>query len=468
MKNDQQQPTDSSEDWLRQTLGAYRPEAPADAWQRLVPQLPQRKRRRPFVFWLSGAAAVAATAVAFFVIFRNAEMPTAAPVSVEKTPTAAQAAPIVLPDVLEKKGAAGSAEKPATATGEPVLKNEFSRKNGPQPASGLPKNLAAATPAGAVFLKREAFGAFGFSEKPTAAATAFSEKSVPPQTETPLEKLPARGLAPLVLADSPLPEVQFFAAQVLPKKANAPLFWLGIEAAPAFFILKNMGGMPAGLSFPEIHQHPGYGWQTGVSLAFEPLENWRVTLGIQHFRQTHEAQHTATLRLIDGVCLNPNDPGLKEYEFQYAVGSGSRQNDLTLRMLQQDAGSTMPDDEPFALDMKMLHRSAAWRVPLTIERRFGRGKWQGFVRSGAVVDFSEKNKIEVTHFSETCQELCFHSGHVPSAQASATARASVGWLVSAGIERPIFRRAALRFEPFLVGQKEVLQGGLNLGLWFSN
>jgi hypothetical protein len=204
-------------------------------------------------------------------------------------------------------------------------------------------------------------------------------------------------------------------------------------------------------------------------LAFEPRKNWRVALGLQHFRQSHAAQHSATLRLMNGVCLNPNDPGLKEYEFNYAlVSGGGDQSDITLRLQQQHIGSTMPMDESFVLDMKTVHRSAAWRVPLSVERRFGPGRWSGFLRGGAAVEFAEKSNMEVTHFTEACADLCFQSGHVPTIQVSTNPRISVGWLAGAGIERRFSSWAAFRVEPFLIGKKHGLQGGLSVGLLFSN
>ena len=480
MNSDQQQPHDPTENWLRQTLGSHRPEAPADAWQRLAPHLPQRKRRRPFAFWLTGAAVGAAAVVVLFWFLKNDETPAAPPVLVEKTPPGAQDVPAALPENLtavenakiwsdknpgvsarpnfEKK----VAEKPRGFSNSKILENT------PAEAFARTEKSAATSNFAPDFSKKETAGAFDFSEKEIAAAPAFLEKPAPPSAQNPLEKLPGISLAPLVLAGKPLPEFQFSAAPILPKKAKAPRFWLGIEAAPALFMRKNMGEMPVGLAFPEMHDRPGNGWQAGVSLAFEPLKNWRIATGIQHLRQTHEAAHSATLRLMDGVCLNPHDAGLKEYQFQYAVVSGGEQSDLTLRLQQQDIGSTMPADEPFTLDMKTVHRSAAWRIPLTVERRFGAGKWRGFVRGGAVVDFSEKTKTEVTHFTEACQDLCFQSDHVPTIQATAPASTSVGWLAGAGIERQVSRRAALRFEPFMVGQKGSMQCGLSLGLLFSN
>lgn len=472
MKSDQNQPHDPTENWLRQALGGHRPEAPADAWQRLAPHLPQRKRRRPLVFWMSSAAVGAAAAFALFWFLKNAGTPAASPVSIEKTPPIAQAAPAVLPEGLEGKEAAISAESPAPPTAETFSKKHFSGKNSPTAEANFSKSKPTTATSPASFSEKNSLNTTPIlPENSAATATGqpdFPEKPAPPRAENPLEKLPGQPLAPLLFAEKPLPELQFPTAPILPKKAKAPRFWLGIEAAPALFMRKNMGETPVGLAFPETHPHPGHGWQTGISLAFEPRKNWRVALGIQHLRQTHKAAHSATLRLMDGVCLNPNDPGLKEYEFRYAVVSGGEQSNLTLRLQQQDIGSTMPDDEPFTLDMKTVHRSAAWRVPLTVERRFGTGGWRGFVRGGASVDFSEKTKIKVMHFTEACQDLCFQSGHHPAIEASMPNGVSVGWLAGAGIERQISRRAALRFEPFMVGQKGLMQCGLNLGLLLSN
>jgi len=483
MKSDQNQPHDPTENWLRQTLGNHRPDAPADAWQRLAPHLPQRKRRRPFAFWLSGAAVGAAAVVALFWFLKNAETPTAPPVSVEKTPPIAQAAPAVLPENFGKNEAATAPGNSAPPTIAPFSKTNFSGKNSPTAEASFSKYNPTTATSAANFSEKNsvkiapilpetlpatATGKPDFSEKTTAAAPAFLGNPAPPQAENPLEKLPGKIPAPLVLAEKPLPGFQFTAAPIFPKKAKASRFWFGIEAAPAVFLKKLAAENTAGLVFPSTPLHPGRGWQAGVSLAFEPRKNWRVATGIQHFGQTHEAAHSATLRLADGVLLNPHDTGLKEYQFQYAIVSGGERSDLTLRLQQQDIGSTMPADEPFTLDMKTVHRSTAWRVPLTVERRFGTGKWRGLVRGGAVVDFSEKTKIEVTHYTEACQDLCFQSGHVPAIQATVPARTSVGWLAGAGIERRVFGRAALRFEPFAVGQKGSMQCGLSLGLLFSN
>ncbi len=455
MKSDQNQPHDPTENWLRQTLGGFQPDAPEDAWQRLAPHLPLRKRRRPSVFWLSSVAAGAA-AVALFWFLKNAETPAAPPILVEKMPPIAQVLQnssddskssddCKSPDEKLQKPSDGSKSSDEKLQPQnPLAKRNYPQKNRPKPASILPKN------------------------RPATNSSDDLESSVERLTANSSDDLESSDERPPVFAEKAQPEIQFSAAPIFPKKAKFPRFWLGIEAAPSLFMRKNMGGMPSGLVFPEMHSRPGNGWLAGLSLAFAPLKNWRVASGIQHFQQNHEAQHSATLRLMDGVHLNPHVAGLKEYEFQYAVVSGGEQSDLTLRLQQQDIGTTMPDDEPFTLDMKTVHRSTAWRVPLTVERRFGMGNWSGFVRGGAVVVFSEKSTVEVTHFTEVCQDLCFQGGHVPKIRASAPNKIALGWLVGAGIERQVFSRAGLRFEPFLVGQKGSMQCGLNFGLLFSN
>ncbi len=58
----------------------------------------------------------------------------------------------------------------------------------------------------------------------------------------------------------------------------------------------------------------------------------------------------ATMRLMDGVCLNPGDPGSKEYEFQYTLKSNGNETAVTMHIAQVDSISKMPTHEPFALD----------------------------------------------------------------------------------------------------------------------
>ncbi len=443
---------DSTEHWLRQKLGGFQHDAPADAWQRLEPNLPKKRRRRPPVFgW--NLAAVAAAFGACFLIFKLKNVPPTAPIFEQKQPAA-------LP-LIAKTNAESSHFLERKA--EVPSPNAMSfRKNQPKIERGIWADSLEMT-------------SQSDSSTPLFADQKFEDKSLPAQTgvfhfekKLTLEKLPAHAIAPL--AETVFrPELQPIFQPILPSRSSAkPRFWFGFEVAPAIFLQNNQSENLRGLAFAEQSAHPGRGWQAGISGAFQPRKNWRFALGIQHLQQTHEAAHTATLRLMDGVVLNSNDPGLKEYEFQYAVISGGQQSKLSLQLQQQDIGTTMPDDKPFMLDMKTVRSSTAWRVPLTVERRFGSGRWQVFLRGGAIIDFAQKSNLQVTHFTEVCQDLCFQSGHIPKIQAVTTTQNSLGWLVGAGIERRFSSRAALRFEPFWAGQKGSLQVGLAVGLLFSN
>ncbi|MBK9271638.1 MAG: hypothetical protein IPM48_08560 [Saprospiraceae bacterium] len=469
MKSDQQKPaTDSTEKWLDQIIGDYCPEAPANAWQRLEQHLPQRKRRRPLAFWLSTGVVVVAAAISIGWFLKNSEALATPTGSVEKGQLIVQASAGELSENLKKKKAAILIEKPEVATSAQFSKNHFSSKYSLEGGPVLAKYWTHETPVKSTFLKNEEHEARGFLEKTIAATHSFLEKTAPTKDLYLLEKLSDNTFPTVLLSENPRSELQFPTPLIKPIKYKVPRYRFGFEAAPVFIAQKNKGKRSGNLIFPEAHPRPGHGFQAGVSLFVEPLKKWRVGIIIQHLRQTHEAAHSATLRLMDGVCLNPHDPGLKEYQFHYTVVSGDKQSDLTLRLQQEEIGSTMPVDEPFTLDMKTAYHSASWRVPFTVERKFGAGKWHGFVRGGAVVDFSEKTKIKVTHFTEACQDLCFHSGHLPTISSSSPSKTELGWLAGVGFEREVSRGTALRVEPFVVGRKGLMQCGLSVGLLFLN
>jgi hypothetical protein len=453
MKSDRNQPHDLIESWLHHNLGAYRPKAPSDAWQRLAPHLPQRRRRRPVGYWLTFSAAIMAVVFALLGLLKLAALPDTMPVAVKNDSPIT----LILPIGSEKIESPATVEKQVATTVEPIIKNNFSKKINPKPATGSFNNLAESVSAEVRLLKMG-----------TGQAIDLSEKISSSQNKDLFEKIPSQNLVSLISEKNHHSEIEFADVTILPEKAKKNSFWLCFEAAYSLLVPKNTVEPTDGLVFPEMQLRPGKGLQKGFSVALEPLKNWRISIGIHYMSQMHVGEHAARLRLMDGICLTPHVPGLKEYQFQYSVVSGGEQNKLTLRLQQQDVGSTMPDDEPFTLEMKTVHRSTAWRVPLGMERRFGEGKWQCFVRGGAVVDFSEKSKTEVTHFTEVCQDLCFQTGHVPSIQTDQHGAISVGWLAGAGIERRLSKRAALRFEPFIIGQKGSIQYGLGLGLIISN
>jgi hypothetical protein len=481
MKSEHNKTHDPIENWLLQRLRDYSPEAPGDSWHRLVPHLPLRKRRRPFAFWIWGAAVGVFVTFAFSWYLKNTYTSSSAYPDSNKKPLVAQILPNTLPEKVNgRDNHKGQKRLIDKSTNNWVAKNSGiidspSSKHNPitkhliDSSANILENLTAE---GITHIHKYSTTSTnmvsGNMEMENSRIFDFSQATAASQLENPFDKLSAKAYELLFLAEKPHLELQFSTAPIFLKKSKTSRIWLGIEAAPAFFIQKNKHEIPDGLAFPEMHSLPGYGWQFGVSLAIEPFKNWRITTGIQHIGQKHKTEHSASLRLMDGVCLNPNDTGLKEYEFHYVVVSGGEQSNLTLMLQQQDLNSTMPDDEPFTIDMKTTKRSMLWRIPFTVERQFGTKRWKGLVRGGAIVDFGEKSNNEVTHFTEFCQDLCFQGGHTPAIQTSSVTHLSLGWLIACGIERQISNRINIRFEPFLVGQKESMQYGLNFGLLLSN
>ncbi len=453
MKNGQKHSDDPTESWLRQTLGDFRPETPGDAWSRLEPNLPRKKERRPPVLWWQTGVGAAIAGALFWFVKKEAEIP---PVYMQKTRF----------EVAATFGnPAGEIDKSVAKDSIPekyVPSNTSSRRSGSLSGEKVARIQTAGT-ADAAPGCTPLFSDEILSTPPTSIAYCSKTGS--------FEKLPAC----LPVAGRQHPNLRNLQIYKVENRSPAPIsrlkrprFRLQTHISPIFYRQKHTDETPQGLAFPETASKPGNGWQSGISLAVEPRANWRITLGIQYFQLAQPAGHIAALRLMDGVCLNPNDPGVKKYKFQYAVISGGQRSDLTLRLEQEYAGSTMPNDEPFMLNMKTVRHSTAWRLPLGLERHFGSGRWRGFVRGGAVLDFSEKVTLEVTHYTEACQDLCFSTGLMPAIEMQPTPGVSVGWLAGTGIERHFSSNIALRFEPFLIGGKNAWQGGISVGLLLSN
>lgn len=444
MKEDKNQSGDQVEKWLRQTVGDYRPEAPDNTWERLVPHLPKRKKRRFILFWWVPSGIAAALFVALLLrTERECPEPT-------QNLTAANAN---ISDGYHQKSVAAitSDNSPERYVVSPQQQhNQDTNKSVAEKGHSttfqqvIPTENVVAIPKSGVD-----FQTLNYAQQSTGINPL--EKPFPAIT---FSTLPEAGVVKAVL-------------NIQPHRMRQKQIRIGFDAAPAVILQKIGSENVSGLVFPEIPAHPGNGWQVGVSFAFQLHKNWWLSTGIQHLQQTHQARHLATLRLMDGTLLNPNDPGLKEYEFQYAVVSSGRPSELTLQLQQQEAGTNMPEDEPFTLDMKTTRHSTSWRIPLMVERQFGANKWRAFLRGGAVLDFGGTASVKVTHFTEICQDLCFATGHIPRVQSATAHRNTIGWVAGAGIERQISPRTVFRIEPFWVGQKHNLQISLNLGVQFT-
>lgn len=221
------------------------------------------------------------------------------------------------------------------------------------------------------------------------------------------------------------------------------------------------------IGFAEHRQRAAAGWQVGVNIGYEIAPRWQVIAGLFRRQTTQMAAHAATLRLADGVCLNPNDYAPKEYEFQYHLYSGNGTSDLTVHIAQVDTANTMPDDEPFTLNMHTTHRRTDWVVPVALKRTFGKGHWQGFVQGGVQVSLPGSASAHVDHFTEACKDLCFATGRMPAMNLKENRQASVAWMLGLGTEYRLSTRWVWSAAPVLFGNKGQMGLTLQVGFMYS-
>lgn len=431
------------EHWLRQTLDGFEPSAPENAWDRLEPMLPQKKHRRGLLFyfiWMGGIGLLASGV--WWLNKRKQPLLSSTESKCTIHYEAIARAAVLLPSKNQK------------ITQESVL--NITQLNAKQPAPSRTGKAA------------------DLSTKINSALPLLATSSIalPQQNiaNTTLSVVPLRPMERLQSLFLPVELQEFkpsmFPYATTPLAVSAPkvrLYW-SIEAAPMFFYQKTGQEASNALVFTEHSVHPGQGWQFGFHVGVQTKRPWRFTMGLQYVQQNRETSHQATLRLMDGVCLNPYDPGLKQYEFQYGLISGDQRSELTLQLQQQTPGSHMALDESFTLDMHTTRHLRSILLPLTVERHFGKGNWQGFVKAGAVMDIATKNSLAVTHYSEFCQDLCFANGLTPKIAAKSTNLNVFGWRLGMGVEHRLSHNTLIRFEPFVAGKKYSWQGGLSLGL----
>ena len=443
MKRDQNKFLDPSEIWLRQTLEDYQPEVPSDAWQRLAPHLLIRKRRYPVVFWYLKASTVASILTCLCCLKH-----TITPISSTSFPQKEKSAITTLANILPEDSKHHENSINPSQTKALFLLPHHKAKY----SNHGPKNILHTE--GLVNASRETS---------TDSTLVYGIRQT-----TGIKRLLNSSPPLLLLSKQPFPNFSHFKFTQPTKITQNKRLKLGIETASIIVFDKHESKMTTGLVFHEMHSRPNKGLLVGILSRYTLHQNWRIMLGIQYIQQKQASEHQATLRLMDGVCLNPNSPDLKEYEFQYAVISNGRPSNLTIRLQQEEIGSTMPIDEPFTIQMQTLRHSSILRFPLTIERQFKINHWKYFIRGGGVFDFSIKNTFQVTHFSEACQDLCFHSDHSLDIKSSSPTSRTDRILLGTGVERTIFKHTALRLEAFMLGKKNNLQGGLTIGLLFSN
>lgn len=443
---------DEIERLLREALGDYAPPAPERVWKRVEARLP--KRRRPLIgWWLSGIGLAAVVLGGLAVRSANQELP---------APTKPQvSAPVV-----------GNESIPS----EHAFQLEGGQKgNQPEkPFESAPQVASVFRPEEAAKEKREPTGLGNDFQ----AIVLADEQTATPQlaNQTPINAIESNRFDPLTML--PLSEttvetttrpLAFPPVEITHNKRNGR--WsVGIHAAPVWQWQKGLSGIDQTGHIPVVEQtqNPAVGWQSGTSIAYQPTSSWRLETGLWQQIIFQNFSHAATLRLMDGVCLNPNDPGAKQYEFHYALPSeGGSTTDVTVRVQEADPTMHLATDEPFIVVMQTTHRSVDWLVPITAKRLLGKGRWHGSARGGLLLGISDHKSVGVDHFTQQHLGLAFPTGYMPSVSSHDRNRLALRFLVGAGVEYQFAPRWRLAFEPLLTGRKQQTAISVNAGLYFD-
>lgn len=421
---------------LRAVLQDYAPEADEQLWAGIADRLPKPRRRRPVFFWMLTGLAAATMLSGLLALragknFRGAEQ-------VTMTAASLPAAPEQPVRTIEPAPTPARSVQVAPKQKDLVLVGNR--------ASGLPSERIQ-------------------DEMPALEAQLVANESF--FRPIPTENIPVEAPARLPVSPSNDPGIQWEQAPVFttPVKPRRSEVWeLGVQSAPFWIGHPNVQTGNGQKVFAESPKGPGYGWEKGFTLTYALSPHWRLAFGGSHRSWTQYSSHEATLRLMDGICLNPNDLGPKEYEFKYALQSGENQSNVTVRIAQVDTAVSMPSDEPFVLSMHSALRGSDWVLPFAVQRTFKWSTWQGYVQAGAQWTFPGRTEMQVQHFSEECVDLCFASGRIPLLTLSAHRKPTMVWQLGMGLKYQMTSRWGLSISPTMFGKKGMIGLALNTGL----
>ncbi|MCC6412912.1 MAG: hypothetical protein IT270_14705 [Saprospiraceae bacterium] len=427
---------DNLERHLHSELHNYAPDAPDHLWAGIEIQLPKpRRRRRGFwVFWTCTALLFAGS------IYRYTQAtPTAIDSLVQPNQIKPKHAVPIKGTLLQNhlKNASGAQEIEIidkSYDNQAIMESKFLSGSNFKSPLQIPANLLASTEKNAV--KNTNYTQSGFYEKPP---TLFNK---PPF----------------------LPVIR----QITLVMPHHEQHWeIGMLVGPVWQWQQSGASgpdIPNQLAFAEHNKGFASGWQTGISVGYRMGLHWQITTGLWRRTMTQTNSHEATLRLMDGTCLNPNYSGPKDYEFQYALLSGTGNSNLTVRISEVDSLSTMPADEPFVLLMRTSRESKHWILPLFVQHTFGKGRWDVKVQGGGAVDVPGKMMVQIDHFSEVCSDLCFNSDHMPTMTSQVESKVSLSWLFGAGVDYRLNRQWSIQATPTFFGQKGQIGLLVNTGV----
>ena len=439
---------DDLEQRLHSELRDYAPEAPDRLWQGIEARLPKRRRPVIVLWWLLIGVAMGLSVGGSVYHF------------VEGKPLAVQQSAQEIAKSVERQAIQSETRMPlnATESGEKKETKSNAFSNRANKASGFVKSIPLSLAVLSEKIPYQNQTSLLVEDNPPARLSEKSRSKVVellPQATFNVEHNRPVSLPFLKIITQPYRKHRWqFGAVAGP-------VWLWQPATPANHHTNS-------LAFAEHSEGPTTGWQVGLSAGIALTPGWQINLGLWQRSTSEVSSHLATMRLMDGVCLNPGDPGPKEYEFQYTLNSSGNETAVTVHIAQVDSISKMPTDEPFALHMQTTRRNTDWVLPLAIQRRFGQGRWQGFVQGGGQLLLPVKRDVQVDHFTEACVDLCFATGRIPALTVKERRQASIAWMLGFGAEYRLWKRWTLSTAPTLFGNKGrtglSIQTGLSLKL----
>lgn len=441
MKNEPFYPDDELDGLLRSSLGEFSPEAPERLWTGIEARLPER-RRRPLLlwWWVAFGLTVFSTGAAYLLPGKkHPETNVTASVGRDSTP---------------KLAAAGSPNEAVSTYS--ATRHELKRPDERENIRRLPGQKSSKTASNENFAVNTA-GMDMVSEKPgrnnfdsqRAAHSPLPHRILKIAAEAPILSITPTG--PLFF-DAGAESQAGVEAGIKPGKTSANRYHIGLFAGPVWEWTSGSPHAAHGAITVQV-SNPASGWQTGIYAGFDLNPRWRVQTGL--WRQTfiENVSHHATLQLRDGVLIPPatyTDP--KAYQFEYALLTGGSTTNVRVRIAEEDLNTTMPDDEPFTLAMQTTHRRTDWLVPLSIQRRFGRGRWQGGLQTGVVLTIPGTRNVQVDHFTEHCADLCYAVGHTPEFVVQDPGKTSLSWQAGVELEYHFATRWKLALNPVFFGQ----------------
>lgn len=392
MNNKQNKPNDSIDQWLSQSMNGFQADVPDHIWNEIANRLPKRQRRTVFIWYFLGAALIVGFILFFSPFNRHNTINTYSLTLPEVDPKAISnkqsscSEKVVDQIALCQSSMLKSNFKIGNITKNEVTNQPTNQRKPGQILEDHPRNL---------ILPKSLSSQQDLSITNNTANIFYEFKSLQVKLNALAIEWPKLELNILNQ------EKNKISAKPVKDVSN---LWIGGQ----------IGGFIVNRFNSKTQKHSEkIGVQSGIYLQLNLGNRWRFGTGIAYQQYHSTLHHNATLRLQEGIPLNPKDPGLKNYAFNYEYNTPTGRSSVHILMSEQDHASSMSLDEPFSLNMGTEQFVQSWILPMNIQRIFGKKKLQFTISTGALISYQSRIRNTIVHYSEWCQDLCFSSEKTP-------------------------------------------------------